>query len=312
MRDEFIQELSNLAKKDRKVFLITADLGFGALDNFKEQFPNQYLNVGVAEQNMTAIAAGLALEGFKVFTYSIGIFPTFRCLEQIRNDICYHNLDITIISTGAGFSYGQLGVSHFAIDDISVMRVLPRMAIISPSNGYQIKILLNQIYKYSGPKYIRIDKSQRSLEDKSEKINFGNATMLRDGMDLTLISYGGITSEAIKVSEILSQESISCRVLEFHTLKPFDYNSLKSSAIETKYIFSLEEHNINGGIGSICAEFLAESGINCFFRRFGLPDKFPHIVGDQYYLRNYFSLDSQSIAAKCKLFLKKNKNNCFL
>tara|TARA_B100000212_G_scaffold335831_1_gene308351 strand:- start:109 stop:1032 length:924 start_codon:yes stop_codon:yes gene_type:complete len=307
MREEFIEELSNLAKQDRKVFLITADLGFGALDNFKENFPNQYLNVGVAEQNMTAIAAGLALEGFKVFTYSIGIFPTFRCLEQIRNDICYHNLDVTIVSTGAGFSYGQLGVSHFAIDDISVMRSLPGMSIISPSDGWQIKILLNQIYKNSSPKYIRIDKSQAFLKEKSKDIKFGNATKIRSGDDISLVCYGGITSEAIKVSEILAKENIFCRVLEFHTLKPFDYKSLISAAIATRYIFSIEEHNINGGIGSICAEFLAESGINYFFRRFGLPDKFPHIVGDQYYLRSYFSLDAQSIAAKCKSFLKNNK-----
>ena len=158
MRDEFLKGLFVEAKKNKKLMLLTADLGFGALDKFKKELPDQYLNIGIAEQNMTSIAAGLAKEGFKVLTYSIANFNTLRCLEQIRNDICYPCLDVTIISTGGGFSYGQLGMSHFAIEDLSIMRSLPNMNIYAPACKEQAGKLPNEITSSSNPKYVRLDK----------------------------------------------------------------------------------------------------------------------------------------------------------
>ena len=175
MRDTFIEELTKRALIDPNVFLITGDLGFGVLEEFGESFPDQFLNAGVAEQNMTAIAAGMAMEGRKVFTYSIGNFPTLRCLEQIRNDICYHDLDVTIVSIGGGFSYGQLGMSHHATEDISIMRALPNIEVIIPSSLDEVSGSFNHIIQNQGPKYLRLDKSTADFECK-DQFTFGKAS----------------------------------------------------------------------------------------------------------------------------------------
>ena len=151
MRNSLIKFITKEAKTNKNLYLLTGDLGFGVFDEFSRDFPDQFVNVGVAEQNMTTIACGLALENNKVFTYSIGNFSTLRCLEQIRNDICYHNTDVTVITVGAGFSYGQLGISHFATEDISILRSLPNISIFSPCDPWELENLLEQIKKISGP-----------------------------------------------------------------------------------------------------------------------------------------------------------------
>ncbi len=166
MRDDFINFITKQALEDSKVILLTADLGFGIFDTFRKVVPSQFLNVGIAEQNMTSIATGLALEGHKVYTYSIGNFSTLRCLEQIRNDICYHNQNITVITMGAGFSYGQLGITHFATEDLSIMRALPNMSIFVPSDSWQIDSIMPELIKIKTPKYIRLDKSNAGTKKR--------------------------------------------------------------------------------------------------------------------------------------------------
>ena len=168
MRDAFISELLVQAKSNPEIILITGDLGFGVLDVFSETLPQQFINCGVAEQNMAAIAAGLALSGRKVFTYSIGNFPTLRCLEQIRNDICYHKLDVTIVSIGAGFSYGQLGMSHFATEDLAIMSALPNMSIIVPANSDETECLLRESISTNTPKFFRLDKSETRIHQNKQ------------------------------------------------------------------------------------------------------------------------------------------------
>ena len=147
MRDAFIKKLALMASSDEKIFLLVGDLGYGVVDDFAKSFPKQFLNAGVAEQNMMGMAAGLAHSGYKVFVYSIANFPTIRCLEQIRNDVCYHNLDVTIVAIGAGFGYGTLGYSHFAIEDLAVLRCLPNLNIYSPGDSYELEVALDQIDK---------------------------------------------------------------------------------------------------------------------------------------------------------------------
>ena len=151
MRDSFITELKKQAENNEKIILITADLGFKIFDDFKQELPKQFINVGVAEQNMTEVASGLALEGFKVFTYSIGNFSTLRCLEQIRNDICYHELDITVVSSGAGFSYGQLGISHFATEDLAIMSALPNMSVFVPADAWESTLITKYTVPFVSP-----------------------------------------------------------------------------------------------------------------------------------------------------------------
>lgn len=301
MRDTFIQELTLLAENDSDVVLITGDLGFGVFDDFSQRFPDQFLNVGVAEQNLMMVSAGMALEGKKVFAYSIGNFPTQRCLEQIRNDICYHDLNVTIIGMGGGFSYGQLGMSHHATEDISIMRALPNMVSIVPSCSSEVKGAMSALYSYKGPAYLRLDKSK--YIEKSPSLNFeiGKANILRDGRDVSLICSGGIIEEAIKAAEGLSLEGIESRVISMHTIKPIDKEVIKLASIETGGIISVEENTIIGGLGGAIAECCLESNYRpFFFKRIGLQDCYSSIVGDQNFLRSYYDIDFKSIVESVK------------
>lgn len=297
MRDTFISELINQAKNNKDLMLLTGDLGFGVFEEFEKLFPKQFLNVGVAEQNMAMVSAGLALQGKKVFIYSIGNFPTLRCLEQIRNDICYHNLNVTVVSIGGGFSYGQLGMSHHATEDLSIMRSMPNMVVSSPSNKKEVRKITNYFCKNKGPSYLRLDKSFVNFE----KFNFSQkkASVLRDGSFITLIGTGGVVGELLKASDILINQKIDCRVLSMHTIKPLDFSSIDKAVKETKGIISVEENNIIGGLGSAISEYCLEANkIPKHFYKIGLKDEFSSIVGDQNYLRNYYQINSKNIIKK--------------
>ena len=296
MRHSFIKELKKLAQKDPDVFLITGDLGFGVFDEFIDTYPNQFLNAGVAEQNMTMVAAGMALQGKKVYTYSIGNFPTLRCLEQIRNDICYHDLNVTIVSIGGGFSYGQLGMSHHATEDISILRALPNLRVVVPGTLNEVIGATNELYNLKGPSYLRLDKSSAEDQGNVSSYNIGKANLIREGSDVTLVTCGGILKEVISAAVELEKKSIKCRVLSMHTIKPFDFSSIEKASKETGGIISIEENNIIGGLGSCIAEFCLESNnIPKFFKRIALEDVYSSIVGDQEYLRGYYGLNKDRI-----------------
>ncbi len=296
MRNTLINAIELEAEQNKSLFVITGDLGFGVFDKFSTLFPDQFINAGVSEQNMTSLACGMALEGAKVFTYSIGNFSTLRCLEQIRNDICYHNTDVTVITVGAGFSYGQLGVSHFATEDIAIMRALPNLTIISPCSPIELDLLFPQLMKINQPKYIRIDKSSATLPFV-KPVKLGSPTRYLDGDDVVLVSTGGIVDEALKVADLLSKKNISVRVLSVHTLKPINTNSFISELTGFNAVYTLEEHSIIGGLGSLVSEIIMESNLRPKkFKKLGIRDVFPRVVGDQSYLRNYFRITAPSIA----------------
>ncbi len=306
MRDAFIEELTDIAAEDPNLILITGDLGFGVFDDFSKNFPNQFLNVGVAEQNMTMVAAGMAMEGKKVFTYSIGNFPTLRCLEQIRNDICYHDLNVTIVSIGGGFSYGQLGMSHHATEDLSIMRALPNLLVTAPSSILEVKRLTQELYESSCPSYLRLDKSHAKGPKKASSIQLGKALKIREGKDLTIISCGGILHEAIKAADLLEKEGFDLRILSMHTIKPLDHYSIDEAVKETGGIITLEENNILGGLGSAVAEYcLTSNQIPNFFHRIGIKDEYSSVVGDQNFLRDYYKLGSFEIVRAIKSLLQK-------
>lgn len=306
MRDNFISELNKLASVDDSIILITGDLGFGVLTEFAQKFPKQFINAGVAEQNMTGLACGLASEGFKVYTYSIGNFPTLRCLEQIRNDICYHDVNVTVVSVGAGFSYGQLGVSHFATEDLAIMRSIPNMKVVAPSDSWETNILTNQMYQINGPKYLRLDKGIAGLPDDSFNIKFGEANIVHGGNDVTIVSIGGILKEAIIASNRLKEYNIDARVISYHSLKPFDENKIIDAAKETGGIVCIEEHSKIGGLASTVSETLMHAKVfPGFFKCIGIDDEFPTIVGDQEYLRNHYKINSDTIFNTINRELKK-------
>lgn len=296
MRDAFIAELTDLAEADRSVTLITGDLGFGVLNAFAERFPDQFINAGVAEQNMTALACGMALEGHKVFTYSIGNFTTLRCLEQLRNDVCYHDADVTAVAVGGGFSYGQLGMSHFATEDLAILRALPNMCVVAPSDPWETRILTRQMAGQKGPKYLRLDKGKAGLPETPDDVTFGKVRSVRKGDGLTIVTIGAVLSEALAAADRLASVGIEAHILSVHTLKPLDAAPIVASAQRTGAVITVEEHSTIGGLAGAVAEILVLAGAApAKFAAVGLADCYPTIVGDQNYLRTAYGMDAAAI-----------------
>jgi len=307
MRDQFINKLSILIDEFPNIILITGDLGFGVLDDFRKNYPDNFINAGVAEQNMTGIATGMALEGKIVFTYSIGNFPILRCLEQIRNDACYHNLNINIVSIGGGFSYGALGISHHATEDLSIMRSLPEITVVSPSSFWEVKQATRSIIENKKVCYFRLDKSsgRDTKEGSLEPFVLGKSRMLADGDSCTIFVTGGILEEVWEAYDKLQRLGHRIRIVSVHTLKPFDEAVVLNAAKQTGGIVSVEENTLDGGLGSLIAETLLDNGVTPKkFLRIGLGSKFSSIVGSQKYLRKCYGLDSESIFSKIKSLLK--------
>lgn len=302
MRNAAINAVKELAKDDRNVILISGDLGFGVLDRFRNEMPEQYFNAGICEQNMSSMAAGMALEGKRVYTYSIGNFPTLRCIEQIRNDICYHNANVTIMAVGGGFAYGSLGMSHHATEDIAIMRSLPNMKVFVPADAREAKMIVHKAAELESPCYIRLNKGGEPDIHKSdaelEDYKIGQAIQLRKGNDICLMSVGAITIEAIKAAQVLEHQGVGVSVYSFPSVKPIDAEVIKDSMEKHKYIFAIEEHNVIGGFGSAIAEIMAESGGRSKLVRIGLPDVYSSMVGSQAYLRHVYHMDSQAIVEK--------------
>jgi transketolase len=305
MRDHFVKALTKEAEKNKSIILITGDLGFGVLDNYAKKLPLQYINAGVAEQNMTGIASGLGMDGKIVFTYSIANFNTLRCLEQIRNDACYHDANVNIVSIGGGFSYGALGYSHHSTEDIAIMRSIPNLRVFVPCDFWEVQEITKKVIMLGGVNYIRIDKSHTNRQPHLEGVfEVGKGRILANGSDLTIISAGGIVDVALKVQETLAQEGVSIRVVSLHTIKPIDSELIVNCARNTGGIVTLEEHSIIGGIGSAVSEVLM--GTSTYPRKFkmiGLESKFSTVVGSQEYLRKVNKLDFDSVFVVVKELL---------
>lgn len=297
MRDAFVGVLTELAPQHPELLLLTGDLGFGVLNDFIAHFPRQFLNVGVAEQNMSGLAAGLAIEGHTVFTYSIGNFPTLRCLEQIRNDICYLEANVKIVCIGGGMSYGPVGMSHHATEDLAILRVLPGMQVFSPCDLWEAAETTRYLLAHRGPAYLRLDKSAAQITVRhGDTFRPGSIRTVREGSDVTLAATGGILAEALLAADVLAGRGIDCRVLSVHTIKPLDTDTLAAAASETGGIISIEEHAVDGGLGGAIAEALMEAGVfPGFFVRMGLRNTFSSVIGSQKYLRTVYSLDAPSI-----------------
>lgn len=310
MRDAFIKSLSGLAKTNPGIMLVTGDMGFGVLDGYRKKFPKQFLNAGIAEQNMTGLAAGLAMEGRIVFTYSIANFPVLRCLEQIRNDICCHNANVKIISVGGGFSYGSLGISHHATEDISVMRAMPGMAVVAPGDLWEASESAKALVNYEGPVYLRLDKSYApSAHCQGEKFVVGKARKLAEGKDLTLISSGGILGAVLEAAKQLNNKGISCRVVSMHTLNPLDEEAVLSAAEETGGIITVEEQTVQGGLGGGVSEICLEKGSHPkLFYRIGIRNTMASIAGTQGYLRDAHKMGENSIVSHAVNLIEKNSH----
>ncbi|MBU0640351.1 MAG: transketolase [Planctomycetes bacterium] len=288
MRSRFVKALCELAVADERVWLLTGDLGYSVLEPFRERFPKRYVNAGIAEQNMTGVAAGLAQFGKIVFTYSIANFPTLRCLEQIRNDVCYHKLPVRIVSVGGGFAYGSAGYTHQGLEDLAVLRALPGMTVIAPGDPVEAGLATRASLELPGPCYLRLGKGGEAVVHQEQPdFAIGRAIRVREGHDVTLISTGGLLGHTLEVATQLAEKHrIEARVLSMHTLKPLDEQTVRAAASETGGVVTVEEHSVTGGLGSAVADVLAElDGARPPFRKFGAPDRVNHQIGSQKHLR---------------------------
>lgn len=300
MRDTFVRTLVELAKNDKSIELITGDLGFGVLKPFWEQCPDQFTNAGIAEQNMTTVAAGMALEGKNVFTYSIGNFPTLRCLEQIRNDCAYHNANVTVVCVGGGFVYGSLGMSHQATEDMAILRALPNVVVMAPADLVEAEECTKALVKYKGTAYLRLGRGgEKRIHGKIDNFRIGKAIKVHEGERIAIFSTGAIFEEVIEASEELKRQGYDPTLYTFPTVKPIDKDVIESIAKNYELITTVEEHNIVGGFGSAVAEVIAEmKDKKARLLRIGLNDEYSVRVGNQKYLRQQYGIDASSIAKK--------------
>jgi transketolase len=307
MRDHFIRRLSQLAARDPRVILITGDLGFGVFNDYRRNFAAQFLNAGVAEQNMTMLATGMALEGHIAFTYSIGNFPTLRCLEMIRNDAAYHDANVKVVCIGGGFSYGALGISHHATEDLAIMRSLPGVTVVSPCGLWEVMEATEAIAQQPGVCYLRLDKDHGEDQPREGEVyELGKARTLQEGTDCALLVTGGILREAQKAANLLADRGIQARIVSVHTVKPLDEAAVLAAAQQTGAVITVEEHTIHGGLGGAVAEVLLDSGqMPRRFLRIGLKGGFSSIVGSQDYLRTCYGMDAASIADRVQRLLSR-------
>ena len=307
MRKAFNKELLEIAKKDPRVFMILADIGYGEIEDFANTFPDRFINCGVAEQNMTGVACGVAMEGNIAITYSIANFPTLRCLEQVRNDVCYHNANVKIIIIGGGMAYGELGISHHSTEDIAIMRSLPNMVVLAPCDIPETVALTKAMMEYEGPVYFRCGyKGEPDIHNGPIEAKIGGSAQIRDGKDVTVFFAGTVGINAKKAVEQLAAEGIDCRLVSLNSIKPIDKEAIIRAAEETGGIVVLEEHNIDGGVGSAVAEVLMDSGKgNVPFKRLAMPDVNATKVGCQAWMREQYGLGVSDVINAVKNMVKK-------
>lgn len=310
IRDAFFNEVYAIALKDPNVIFLTADMGAFSLDAFKKDLSSQYINVGVAEQNLVSIAAGLALGGKKVFIYSIAPFVTQRCYEQIKVDLSCMRLPVTIIGSGPGITYSSDGPTHHAIQDVAIMRALPEMTILNPSDPATATAAAKISYKNDGPVYVRIDKGKLPLLYDDEEDFSDGLALLKKGRDLMIITTGVMVHQAFKVIDELAKHSIDAGIIDLYRIKPINEELLLSIIEKSNRIATLEEHSIIGGIGSAISEILVDNGKTYPLKRIAITDKNCVGYGDREWMYSFYDLDVNSIT---KTILGWGKiRNCFV
>jgi transketolase len=285
VRTETIDALTAYARLHPDVMLLTADLGYSVLERFAEALPAQYANVGVCEQAMAGIAAGLALSGRRVVVYSIANFPTLRCLEQLRNDVCHHDLPVTVIAVGGGLAYGAQGYTHHGVEDLGIMAMMPNMTVACPADPLEAMALLPQLLERRRPAYLRLGRAgEPTLHEGDAEISVGRAIWMRRGVDIALLATGPILGRALRAAEALKARGISASVASFHTFSPLDVESVQHAASNHRAILTIEEHSVEGGFGSRVAEALLMGGCAARFGKFGVTDALRKQIGSQAWL----------------------------
>lgn len=305
MRESFINTLDKLMGKDGKLITITADMGYSVFEGIRDKYKERFINTGVTEQASTSFATGLALTGHKVFYYAQAIFITTRCYEQMRLDVAYNHADIKMIGSNGGLSLSQYGLSHFAVEDIGIMRLLSGMNILTPGDPYEMEWAMNEAYKIQGPVYIRFTKTGgKPVHEKKLKLKVGDQIRITKGKHGSIFVSGSLLNMAQEVVSNLENVGLSLSLYSAPSIKPFDSKYVIEEA-KIGPIFTMEEHCINGGLGTVISEIIAENGISVKLKRFGLPDKYTSITGSIDYLLGYNGLSAEKISEGIIKVIKK-------
>ncbi|MBR0655828.1 transketolase family protein [Plastoroseomonas arctica] len=282
MRTETIEALTQYARAHPDVMLLTADLGYSVLEQFADALPGQYANVGVCEQAMVGIAAGLALSGRQVVVYSIANFPTLRCLEQLRNDVCYHDLPVMVIAVGGGFAYGAQGYTHHGVEDLGIMAMLPNIAVACPADPVEAVALLGELMRRRRPAYLRLGRAgEPVLHAPDAEIAIGQAVWLRRGADVALLATGPVLGRALAAADALAARGIGASVASMPGIRPMDAAAICEAARTHRAVLTIEEHNVDGGFGSRVADVLIANRLAPAFGKWGVTEALRGQVGSQ-------------------------------
>jgi len=297
MRATFFSSLKELYEEYNDIFVLTADLGFKLFDEIKIACPDRFYDIGVAESNTVGIASGLSLCGKNVYCYSIAPFLIMRAYEQVRIDVDYHDLNVKLVAVGGGFTYGFEGLTHFGLEDLTLMTALQNMTVVVPADPIEASILAKLSYEHKGPMYIRLGRTgERVIHEDEPDFRIGKAMVLSEGKKVAIFAIGSMVLAAKEAASILEKKGLAPTVVNLHTLKPIDVETIAGIASSHEAIFSVEEHNIHGGLGSSLAEILLEDGYKGIFKRIGIPGKLKEDIGDVNYLRNLYGLTAEKIS----------------
>ena len=296
MRNAFADEILKLALADERIVVLSGDIGNRLFDKFKAAMPTRFYNCGVAEANMISLAAGLASSGLRPVCYTITPFVTTRCLEQIKLDVCYHSMPVTIVGTGSGLSYAALGSTHHSFEDLAIMRSLPGMNVLAPADAPELRSAMRWAFAQNQPAYLRIGKKGEPVITEEAAFTAGRWQCLRTGSSATLLACGTILSEVLAAADLLAKDNIQAAVWNCASVKPLDLEAL--AHFSSSPVFSIEEHSVLGGFGSAVAEFLSSRKNPPRLIRLGIPDEFLHDCGEQEEARVYCGLDAASLARR--------------
>ena len=304
MRNIFISSLIEKAKEDSRIVLITADLGFGVVEKFSKEFPDRFFNTGITEQSTMSLAAGLASTGYRPFVYSIANFPTFRAMEQIRNDIHYMQLGVTIVALGEGFSYGTAGYSHHLIEDISSFRAFDSFRIFSPTGEFEVKQSVSKILSNSEPALLRLGRMPEiDYVEGRENCEFDGFSTWTKGTGVSIIFHGGIADEVLGASKLLKDEGVDVSIYSCYQLNSKNIRVFLENHPFEKLVVVVEEHVKSGGLGSIFLETANENEYQTKVLRIAVEQINREFVGNQTYLRDAYGLNSDAIAEKVLRYL---------
>jgi transketolase len=307
MRETCLNTVYDLAKTDERILFIGSDLGFGVLDKFKREMPHRFFMEGISEANIIGMAAGLAMEGQIVYVNTIATFLTRRCYEQVAVDLCLHNVNVRLIASGGGLVYAPLGPTHLAIEDIAIMRALPRMTVLAPADAVEMKRLVAATVDYPGPIYIRVAKGYDPVvtQDTGPFV-IGQAVPMRDGADALLVCTGVALQVCLGAADKLQAQGIQAGILHLPTVKPLDVAALRQRVAAVPVVVTVEEHTLIGGLGSAVLESLVETDLLAArrFKNIGIPDVFPDKYGDQNGLMKKYGISADNVVETVRALQK--------